>query len=181
VAKQLTEAEVEVRRKGGQARAAQLGSDGMAALGKLGFRAMAQKYGMEKAVERLRQWRLDRPPSAPERKLDRIVEGLGLSPGLREYQPIEGQPWSVDRAWPSGNAIIEVYGNVHSVFRTDKQRQHEAERIAHIEAAGWRVLIVTEDDLAGDDAILNDRVLRFLMGESDVLYPYPEDDDEPAF
>ena len=55
----------------------------------------------------------------------------------------------VDMAWLAEKVIVEYDGAGHL---DEKQRRRDAERLNQLQAAGWRVIVLTADDLRRPEA-----------------------------
>jgi len=134
----------------------------MAALGHRGAVAYARKYGYARLFHLCRCYRLEHP-SANERAVMAILEGLGLSEGQdyeREAMPLgEDTLIAVDFYLPGKRKVIEVNGKVHYDPLFDHpnypgtRAENEARRLDKLESAGVRVLVLDWRDLANTDNV----------------------------
>ena len=170
-------------RKGGLARAAQftpeyqqwarghVSPESCAANGRKGFRATAERHGVERAHERAREYRLAHP-SAPEQLLMRRLLDLGLLPGRdyqREYQePFAGpHGYCLDFAFLTSGKAVEVDGQGRLYSLHPERRGREAQRLRDLEEIGWQVLVLTDEELASPD--VTERLVIFLGLESEAF------------
>ncbi len=76
-----------------------------------------------------------------------VVRGNRLGVKFRRQHPVEG--YIADFACVEAKLIVEVDGHSH-----DLQQAYDAERTAKLEAAGWRVLRVTDNEALSDSGAI---------------------------
>jgi hypothetical protein len=95
---------------------------------------------------------LDAGAESPGESLTRTMLILGGLPAPRCNPNIyERGTWlaRVDMAWLAARVIVEYDGAVHL---EEQQRRRDAERLNRLQAAGWRVIVLTADDLRRPEA-----------------------------
>ena len=90
--------------------------------------------------------------SRAEKAVWNVVRGNRLGVKFRRQHPVEG--YIADFACVEAMLIIEIDGHSH-----DLQQDYDAERTAKLEAAGWRVLRVTDNEALSD----SDAVARLIQ------------------
>ncbi len=129
--------------------------------GKEGYKATLSKYGKEFLHDRAADKRREReePRSRTERRMVRLLEELGEREDrsqyggqggtyLREHKLAPSR--HADFAWPDKQKAIDVWGGVHTRhFFVSQERIREANQrqIDRAQAAGWQLMIVTDEDL----------------------------------
>lgn len=161
---------LEARRRGGRTRAQQfdsayqswarshVSSEACARNGRKGALVVLEKYGFARLHQKVRTWRLAHP-SALERRVIALLAELGQQEGehyQREYEPFATGPIAtVDFAWPEHRLVLEVDGPVHRLFDPDGRRgRREAERLARLREAGWRIVVLDAEAVHGLTAAL---------------------------
>ena len=95
---------------------------------------------------------------------DRSEYGGAEGAYLREHKLAPSR--HADFAWPEQRKAIEVWGGVHTrQFFVSQERVREANQrqIDRAKAAGWQLMIVTDEELTRDRwDETRDRVRRFL-------------------
>jgi hypothetical protein len=90
---------------------------------------------------------LDAGAESPGESLARVMllEG-GVPRPVCNLDVFAGSRWlaRVDMAWPTQRVIVEYDGRVHL---EERQRRRDAERLNALQSAGWRVIVLTADDL----------------------------------
>ena len=104
----------------------------------------------------------EEPRSRSERRMVRMLEELGQHEDRSEYGGDRGTyhrehklapSRHADFAWPEPRKAVEVWGGVHTrQFFVSQERVSEAnqKQMDRAKAAGWELMIVTDDDLARD-------------------------------
>jgi very-short-patch-repair endonuclease len=82
--------------------------------------------------------------SVPEQKLWQVLRGRRLA-GLKFVRQAPAEKFIVDFACRSKRVIVEVDGDSHA-----DRAEHDRERQQALEAAGWNVVRVTNDDVLTD-------------------------------
>ncbi len=116
--------------------------------GRKGYDVTLARYGPDVVLDRVADWRRDHP-SREEERLHTVLAYIGVDPYKTEYRVAPLRVWA-DVAWPERGQIIEVYGGVHFGPLFDPEgtiAAHDRERKERIEAQGWEVLVVTDEDL----------------------------------
>jgi DNA polymerase-3 subunit epsilon len=176
---------------------AQRTHDSLATSGRAGYQETARRYGPDFATRVLAEYRRAHP-TAPERAMMRVLDDLGQQEGrdyYREYklvplpppQPAPDDPQAVGRsgdrwygtplypdfAWPEQKLAVEVYGSAHDSdwLRSRGIVQREERRLATYAQEGWRVVTVTEHDLADRPEMVRERLRRVLDEASPVQPP----------
>lgn len=74
-----------------------------------------------------------------------LVDG-GLPAPLCNVDVVDGDQWiaRVDMLWPDARLIVEYDGSGHL---DERQRRRDAERLNALHAIGWRVIVLTANDL----------------------------------
>ena len=149
----------------------------MSRAGKEGYKATLAKYGREFLHDRAADRRREReqPRSRSERRMARLLGELGEREDRSEYGGARGTyvrehklapSRHADFAWPEERKAIEVWGGVHtSQFfgRQDRVREANERQVERAAAVGWRLLIVTDEELRGGRwGETRERVRRFL-------------------
>ena len=92
-----------------------------------------------------------------EVKLARLLRSSALPPSVPQFELLR---YRLDRAWPDRKLAVEADGfqhhGRHLVWKRDRRR------VAAIEAAGWRILHVTWDDVTQRPAETLDRIGQAL-------------------
>jgi very-short-patch-repair endonuclease len=88
-----------------------------------------------------------------EVKLARLLRSSALAPSVAQF-PVG--PYRLDRAWPAFRVAVEADGFQHHGSRLQWKRDRR--RLAVIEAAGWRIVHVTWDDVTREPARTLDRI-----------------------
>jgi len=138
--------------------------------GRKGYDVTLARYGPDFVLDRVAAWRRDHP-SREEERLHTVLAHIGVDPYKTEYRVAALRVWA-DVAWPEHGQIIEVYGGVHfgPLFDPDGTiSAHDRERKERIEAQGWEVLVVTDEDLRREN----------LPGTIDVIRQFL-DREEPT-
>ncbi|HEU5422239.1 MAG TPA: exonuclease domain-containing protein [Nitrolancea sp.] len=175
---------------------AQRTHDSLAASGRAGYQETARRYGPDFAAHILAEYRRAHP-TMPERAMLRVLADLGQEEGwdyYREYKLVPqpppqpapddpragdgsgdrwyGTPLYPDFAWPEQKLAVEVYGSAHDSdwLRRRGIVQREERRLATYAQEGWRVVTVTERDLADRPEALRER-LRRVLDEPPSLQP----------
>ncbi len=115
------------------------------------------------------------PRSVSERRLMRMLEDLGQHEDRSEYGGARGTylrehklgpKRHADFAWPGQHRAIEVWVGVHTqdhFVRQERVREANTRQIERVKAAGWDVMIVTDEDLRRDNwEQTRERVRGFL-------------------
>ncbi|QAY73466.1 DUF559 domain-containing protein [Agromyces protaetiae] len=98
------------------------------------------------------------PDSRPESLLRLLVGGAGFPEPVIGYEVAtpSGRVLHPDLAWPEWKVALEYEGDGH---RTDRERwRRDIRRREDLEAAGWRIIRVTADDLFADPGGLIARI-----------------------
>lgn len=132
----------------------------------MGDAILHRGLGHEGEFQHLLQWGYRRRGMAKVRKAVPILDGRAESPGeswarvllLRGGCPpprcnvdiYADDMWlaRVDMVWPDKRVIVEYDGRVHL---EERQRRRDAERLNALQSAGWRVIVLTADDLRRPD------------------------------
>ncbi|MDP9351201.1 MAG: hypothetical protein M3P51_06650 [Chloroflexota bacterium] len=145
--------------------------------GKEGYRATLAKYGKEYLHDRMADKRREReePRSRPERRMVRMLEELGQREDRSDYDGAAGTylrehklapSRHADFAWPDKHKAIDVWGGVHTsqfFVRQERVQQANQRQIDRARAAGWELMIVTDEELRRDKwDETRERVRRFL-------------------
>jgi len=93
--------------------------------------------------------------SRAEKAIWDLVRGNRLGVKFRRQHPAEG--YIADFACVEAMLIIEIDGLSH-----DLQQDYDAERTAKLEAAGWRVLRVTDNDALSDPGAVARKIQALL-------------------
>jgi len=151
--------------------------ESLSAAGKEGYRATLAKYGKEYLHDRMADKRREReePRSRVERRMVRMLEEIGEREDRSEYGGARGTyhrehklapSRHADFGWPDKQKAIEVWGGVHTrQFFVSQERVREANQrqIERAKAAGWELMIVTDEELTRDRwDETRERVRRFL-------------------
>jgi len=94
-------------------------------------------------LQRERARRLRRMDIGCEKRLWALLRARRLN-GAKFVRQLPVGPFMVDFACREAGLIVEVDGATHS---TDEELAYDARRTAFLEAAGWRVLRVLNDDV----------------------------------
>ena len=145
--------------------------------GKAGYSLTVGRYGKEYLHDRMAEKRREPelPRSVSERKLMRMLEELGQRQDRSEYGGAPGTyrrehklapSRHADFAWPDQHKAIEVWGGVHTqdhFVRQERVQEANTRQIERAKAAGWEVMIVTDEDLRRDNwEQTRERVRGFL-------------------
>jgi hypothetical protein len=168
----------------------------LVASGRAGYQETARRYGPDFATHVLAEYRRAHP-TAPERAMMRVLDDLGQQEGrdyYREYKLVPqppplptaddprggegvgdqwyGTPLYPDFAWPAQKLAVEVYGSAHDSdwLRSRGIVQREERRLATYAQEGWRVVTVTEHDLADRPDVVRER-LRRVLDETPSMQP----------
>jgi hypothetical protein len=90
---------------------------------------------------------LDAGAESPGESLARVMLLQGGVPRpVCNLDIFAGSRWlaRVDMAWPPQHVIVEYDGRVHL---EERQRRRDAERLNALQSSGWRVIVLTADDL----------------------------------
>ncbi len=120
--------------------------------GRKGYDVTLARYGPDFVLDRVADWRRANP-SREEERLHTVLTDIGVDPYEKEYRVAPLRVWA-DVAWPKRGQIIEVYGGVHvgPLFDPDGTiAAHDRARKERIEAQGWEVLVVTDEDLCREN------------------------------
>lgn len=93
--------------------------------------------------------------SRAERAIWALLRNNQLGVKFRRQHPAEG--YIADFACVEAMLIIEVDGHSH-----DDQQAYDAERTRKLEAAGWRVLRVTDNDALSDSGAVARKIQAAL-------------------
>ena len=97
---------------------------------------------------------LDRRAESPGESRTRVLlVGGGVRAPRCNYNVVEQGRWlaRVDMAWVEEKVIVEYDGAVHL---QEGQRRRDARRLNELQAAGWRVIVLTADDLRRPEATI---------------------------
>jgi len=145
--------------------------------GKVGYSVTVGRYGKEFLHDRMADKRREPelPRSVSERRLMRMLEELGQRQDRAQYGGESGDyhrehklapSRHADFAWPEQRKAIEVWGGVHTddhFVRQERVREANTRQIERAKAAGWEVMIVTDEDLRRDNwEQTRERVRGFL-------------------
>jgi len=151
--------------------------ESLSAAGKAGYSVTVGRYGKEFLHDRMadRRREQDPPRSLTERKLISLFEELGEQEDRSEYGGQSGTfhrehklavSRHADFAWPEKHKAIEAWGGVHTAkyfVEQETVREANQKQIERAKAAGWEVMIVTDEDLRpGNWDETRERVQRFL-------------------
>jgi G:T-mismatch repair DNA endonuclease (very short patch repair protein) len=151
--------------------------ESLSAAGKEGYSVTVSRYGKEFLHDRMadRRREQDPPRSLTERKLISLLDHLGEREDRTEYGGQSGTylrehklapSRHADFAWPDKHKAIEVWGGVHTAkyfVEQETVREANQRQIERAKAAGWEVMIVTDEDLRpGNRDDTRERVRRFL-------------------
>lgn len=94
-----------------------------------------------------------RAESPGESRTRVLLVGAGISAPACNYNVVEHGRWlaRVDMAWAEERVIVEYDGAVHL---EEGQRRRDAQRLNQLQAAGWRVIVLTADDLRRPEATI---------------------------
>jgi len=95
---------------------------------------------------------LRKQPSAAERTVWQMVRDRRLGAKFRRQHPVE--TYIADFACAEAKLIVEIDGHSH-----DAQQAYDAARDAALNAVGWRVLRVRDNDVLNDHGAV-ERLLR---------------------
>ena len=99
--------------------------------------------------------------SVLEDDLQRLIAASDLpAPVTQHPVEIDGHQYFADYAWPTAHLIVETDG--HMTHSTKEDRQHDAERLARLQLAGYRVLVFTWDDVHERPAYVLATIRRHL-------------------
>jgi len=89
-----------------------------------------------------------------------LIRG-GIPAPVCNYNVVERGRWiaRVDMAWIEQRVIVEYDGAVHL---DERQRRRDAERLNHLQGAGWRVIVLTADDLRRPDSTV--QMVKLALG-----------------
>lgn len=101
------------------------------------------------------------PESGLEARVLELVRSAGLPEPVRQLDVGDGDGWvgRVDLAYPDRRLVIEIDSVIHHSTLVD--RRADAVRDRRLQAAGWRVERITEDEL-GRPGALAERLRRLL-------------------
>lgn len=141
----------------------------MAALGHKGAMVVIERYGYARLWRLAREWRIGHP-SAPERQVMALLDGLGCAGRYEREVEIEaGGPFCSVDFLVDGRLVVEVNGKVHCDPLFDRPNRpatraaSDRERVRKLERAGYRVLVVDYRDLGRRDlAATRQRLAEFL-------------------
>ena len=94
-----------------------------------------------------------RAESPGESRVRVLLIGGGIDAPLCNHNVVERGRWiaRVDMAWVREKVIVEYDGAVHL---EEGQRRRDAQRLNQLQAAGWRVIVLTADDLRRPEATI---------------------------
>lgn len=94
-----------------------------------------------------------RAESPGESRARVLLIGGGIRPPVCNHNVVERGRWiaRVDMAWVEEKVIVEYDGAVHL---DERQRRRDAQRLNLLQAAGWRVIVLTADDLRRPEATI---------------------------
>jgi hypothetical protein len=94
-----------------------------------------------------------RAESPGESRTRVLLVGGGIRAPLCNHNIVEHGRWiaRVDMAWLEEKVIVEYDGAVHL---DETQRRRDAQRLNQLQAAGWRVIVLTADDLRRPEATI---------------------------
>ncbi len=132
--------------------------------GKEGYRATLAKYGKEYLHDRMADKRreLEEPRSRAERRMARLLEEIGEREDRSDYSGTAGTylrehklapSRHADFAWPEQHKAMEVWGGVHTrqfFVSQERVQQGNEQQIERARAAGWQLMIVTDEELGRD-------------------------------
>ncbi|MDP9352722.1 MAG: hypothetical protein M3P51_14455 [Chloroflexota bacterium] len=151
--------------------------ESLSAAGKEGYSVTVSRYGKEYLHDRMADKRRESelPRSVSERQLMSMLEQMGQRQDRSEYGGQSGNYFRehklapsrhADFAWPDKHKAIEVWGGVHTedhFVRQERVREANLRQIERAQAAGWEVMIVTDEDLRVEKwDETRERVRRFL-------------------
>ena len=151
--------------------------ESLSAAGKAGYSVTVGRYGKEFLHDRMadRRREQDPPRSLTERQVTRLLEELGEQEDRSEYGGQRGTfhrehklaaSRHADFAWPETHKAIEAWGGVHTAkyfVEQETVREANQKQIERAKAAGWEVMIVTDEDLRPENwDETRERVRRFL-------------------
>ncbi|MDP9382967.1 MAG: hypothetical protein M3Q29_23090 [Chloroflexota bacterium] len=151
--------------------------DSLSRAGKEGYKATVAKYGKDFLHDRAAEKRREReePRSRAERRMVRMLEEIGEREDRSEYGGARGTylrehklapSRHADFAWPDRQKAIDVWGGVHTrqfFVRQERVQQANQRQIDRARAAGWKLMIVTDEQLRRDNwDETRERVRRFL-------------------
>jgi len=120
--------------------------------GKTAYKMLVDKYGVEYAMDKAAEWRLEHPSN-----LERIIiDWLSGIDYEREVKfNIDGKIYYVD--FLIGSYIIEANGNfVHSM-----KRENDNQKYRNLTLRGYTVIILPESDiLSGEAKLLVERIIK---------------------
>jgi very-short-patch-repair endonuclease len=97
-----------------------------------------------------------------EAELQRLLARSRLPAPETQFEiAVDGHQYRVDCAWPDQWLIVETDGHATHSMRCDRQR--DAERLARLQLAGYRVLVFTYDDVMERPAYVIGTIRRHLM------------------
>lgn len=142
--------------------------ESLAESGRRGYAATARKYGRDFAADILAAHRRDNP-SGPEQALIGLLRELGYEANrdyLREHK-LEPGVYS-DFAWPERKLAIEVHGSAHQAefFLGNGMLEREIGRSEAYDRKGWRVVVVTGDQLLDEMTTTRERIQTLLNGHA---------------
>ena len=83
--------------------------------------------------------------SAIEALFAQQIEARGLPKPERQYKgAVVGRKYRIDFAWPERRVVVEVQGMAH---RIKARFLADCEKVSLLTLAGWRVLLVSGDDV----------------------------------
>jgi very-short-patch-repair endonuclease len=100
---------------------------------------------------------LRKEPSRAERALWKLLRDKQVGVKFRRQHPID--PFIADFACIEAMLIVEVDGPSH---RIEEQVAYDARRTAFLEAQGWRVLRISDDDVLSDPSGVMARIVSAL-------------------
>ncbi len=93
-----------------------------------------------------------------------------IFPALRFRRQHPIGPYIADFACPAAKLVVEVDGETHS---TQEEQQHDARRTAYMQARGWRVLRVTNENVTKHIDDLLEAIMRFAPPPRPMAGPPP--------
>lgn len=119
----------------------------------LGYRATAEKYGEQFALQAQRQYRIDHPSNL-EQLVTRCLVDSGIQFERETVFTAGGKSYLLD--FVIDRQVIEVNGNYAHSFHADRDER----KLAALQAAGLDVLILTDEDFK--TAGYRDLILSFV-------------------